>query len=56
MLVGAAVPGLLSWLPVLLYPSSFPALIASRLLSGLSNGLLTANCYLADVAPSQHIR
>ena len=55
VLVAAAVPALLSWLAVLLQPNNLTALLASRLLAGLANGLLTGNVYMADVAPSKHI-
>ena len=55
-MIAAGIPSFISWLLVALNPNSFYFLLGSRLLAGLSNGLLTGNVYMADVAPSQFIR
>ena len=43
LLISSAVPSILSWLVVALWPNSFSAILSSRLLAGLANGLLTGN-------------
>ena len=53
LLLAAAAPALLSWLTVLVWPDQLAALLASRVLAGVSNGLLSVNVYMADVAPSK---
>ena len=55
ILIAAGIPGLISWLLVAIKPSSIHFLLASRFLAGFSNGLLTGNVYMADVAPSKYI-
>ena len=55
ILIASGVSGLLSWMVVIIQPCSIYFLLGSRLLAGLSNGLLTGNVYMADVAPSKYI-
>ena len=55
ILIAAGVPGFVSWLLVVGNPDSVYCLLGSRLLAGFSNGLLTGNVYMADVAPSKYI-
>ena len=43
LLISSAVPSILSWVVVALWPNSFSAILSSRLLAGLANGLLTGN-------------
>ena len=43
LLISSAVPSILSWVVVGLWANSFIAILSSRLLAGLSNGLLTGN-------------
>ena len=43
LLISSAVPSILSWVVVGLWADSFIAILSSRLLAGLSNGLLTGN-------------
>ena len=43
LLISSAVPSILSWLVVAVWPNSFSSLLSSRLLAGLANGLLTGN-------------
>ena len=43
LLISSAVPSMLSWVVVGLGPNSFIAILSSRLLAGLANGLLTGN-------------
>ena len=43
LLISSAVPSILSWVVVGLWPDSFTAILSSRLLAGLANGLLTGN-------------
>ena len=53
--IAAGIPSFLSWLLVAINPMSVYVLLGSRLLAGFSNGLLTGNVYMADVAPSEYI-
>ena len=55
ILIAAGIPGFVSWLLVATNPQSVHFLLGSRLLAGLSNGLLTGKVYMADVAPSKYI-
>ena len=55
ILIAAAIPGFLSWVLVIINPDSIFLLLGSRLLAGFSNGLLTGNVYMPDVAPSKFI-
>ena len=55
ILIASGISGILSWIIVIIQPSSIHFLLGSRLLAGLSNGLLTGNVYMADVAPSKYI-
>ena len=55
ILIAAGIPSFLSWLLVAINPMSVHVLLGSRLLAGFSNGLLTGNVYMADVAPSEYI-
>ena len=50
LLMVTAVPSLLSWLVLALWPQSLTSILLSRILAGLGNGLLTGNSYLADMA------
>ena len=43
LLISSAVPSILSWVVVGLWANSFVAILSSRLLAGLANGLLTGN-------------
>ena len=43
LLISSAVPGILSWLIVAIWSSSFSAILSSRLLAGIANGLLSGN-------------
>ena len=43
LLISSAVPSMLSWVLVGLWANSFVAILSSRLLAGLANGLLTGN-------------
>ena len=43
LLISSAVPSILSWVVVALWPNSYIAILSSRLLAGLANGLLTGN-------------
>ena len=43
LLISSAVPSILSWVVVGLWPNSFITILSSRLLAGLANGLLTGN-------------
>ena len=43
LLISSAVPSILSWVVVGLWPNSFITILSSRLLAGLANGLLTSN-------------
>ena len=43
LFISSAVPSILSWVVVGLWADSFIAILSSRLLAGLSNGLLTGN-------------
>ena len=43
LLISSAVPSILSWVVVGLWANSFIAILSSRLLAGLANGLLTGN-------------
>ena len=54
-MIASGISGLLSWIIVIIQPCSIYLLLGSRLLAGLSNGLLTGNVYMADVAPSKFI-
>jgi len=55
ILIAAGIPSFLSWILVALQPNSVYFLLGSRLLAGFSNGLLTGNVYMSDVAPSEYI-
>ena len=55
ILIAAGIPSFISWLLVAVKPNSVYFLLGSRLLAGFSNGLLTGNVYMADVAPSNYI-
>ena len=43
LLISSALPSILSWVVVGLWPDSFGAILSSRLLAGTANGLLTGN-------------
>ena len=43
LLISSAVPGILSWLVLALWSQSFIAILSSRLMAGIANGLLTGN-------------
>ena len=49
-----ALPGLLSWLLVVINPDSPHLALTSRFMAGLCNGLLTANVYAADMSSTKH--
>jgi len=55
ILIAAGIPSFLSWILVAVQPNSVYFLLGSRLLAGFSNGLLTGNVYMSDVAPSEYI-
>ena len=55
LLIVSAVPSLVSWLLVAAAPLSFTAILASRLMAGFSNGLLTGNVYLVNIASTNNI-
>ena len=55
LLIVSALPSILSWLILAADPLSFPCILLSRLMTGFSNGLLTGNVYLANVASSANI-
>ena len=55
LLIVSAVPSLLSWLLVAAAPFSFTAILVSRLMAGFSNGLLTGNVYLVNIASTNNI-
>ena len=55
LLIVSAVPSILSWLLLAADPLSFPCILLSRLMTGFSNGLLTGNVYLANIASSGNI-
>ena len=55
LLIVSAVPSLLSWLLVAAAPLSFTAILTSRLMAGFSNGLLTGNVYLVNIASTNNI-
>ena len=55
ILIAAGIPSVISWLLVVINPDSLYLLLGSRLLAGFSNGLLTGNVYMADVAPSEYV-
>ena len=55
LLIVSAVPSLVSWLLVAAAPLSFPAILTSRLMAGFSNGLLTGNVYLVNIASTNNI-
>ena len=47
-------PGLLSWILVIINPNSTYLALASGFMAGLCNGLLTANVYAADMSSTKH--
>ena len=55
ILIASAVPSMFSWIMVAIHPSSFSFLLLSRLSAGLSNGLLTGNVYLSNIASPRFI-
>ena len=55
LLIVSAVPSILSWVLVASDPASFTCILLSRLMAGFSNGLLTGNVYLANVASTSNI-
>ena len=55
ILIASAVPGFLSWLLLIINPDSIILLLSSRLLAGLSNGLLTVSVYMPDIAPKESV-
>ena len=55
LLIVSAVPSLVSWLLVAAAPLSFTAILTSRLMAGFSNGLLTGNVYLVNIASTKNV-
>ena len=55
MLILATFPNILSWFLVGLASHSVSALIMSRVLAGISIGLMASNVYIADVASTKNI-
>ena len=55
MLILATLPNILSWFLVGLASHSVVALIMSRVLAGISIGLMASNVYIADVASTKNI-
>ena len=55
LLIVSAVPSIVSWVLLAANPLSFPCILLSRLMTGFSNGLLTGNVYLANIASSGNI-
>ena len=55
LLIVSALPSLVSWLLVAAAPLSFTAILTSRLMAGFSNGLLTGNVYLVNIASTNNI-
>ena len=55
MLILATLPNILSWVIVGLASHNVVALIMSRILAGVSIGLMASNVYIADVASTKNI-
>ena len=55
MLLLATLPNILRWFLVGLASHSVVALIMSRVLAGISIGLMASNVYIADVASTKNI-
>lgn len=55
ILIVSAIPSILSWILVVLGPSSIPCLLLSRICAGLAFGLLTGNIYLVQMASNSNI-
>ena len=55
MLLLATLPNILSWFLVGLASHSVVALIMSRVLAGISIGLMASNVYIADVASTKNV-
>ena len=55
MLILATLPNILSWVIVGLASHNVVALIMSRILAGVSIGLMASNVYIADVASTKNV-
>ena len=47
-------PAILSWTLIIFYPNHRPLAMVSRLMAGLSDGLLNANVYAADMSSTKY--
>ena len=55
MLVLATLPNIASWIILFLASDQVAGLILSRLLAGVSIGLMASNVYIADVASTKNV-
>ena len=55
MLIVSAISGILSWILIAVQPNSVLCLLMSRLCTGLGNGILLSNVYLANVSSSNFL-
>ena len=55
LLIVCAIPSIMSWVFVAVFPSSITFILLSRFSAGLANGLLSGNVYLSNIASPKYI-